>query len=298
MTDQQPKEVLLELHELEGDVATQSRETIDQETVERYGELMRQGVKFDPIDVFFDGVRYWRADGWHRSAGAEWAGKKSILCRVYQGTKEDAVVFACGANARHGKAMSNADKRKCVTTLLKLRPEWSDRAIAEHVGCGNQMVGVVRKEVCDSHTSEPSLSEQLAKRLGKDGKSYPATQPSRVTVAPHSPDDDLEDGLDEEDLEDVDHEADLLAEVQEPFRRWQQVISKLSSELRAYAADPQMGRVLSDKITRLTTDLQGVRACIRQAEWVGRCECDGGCQRCRQTGFVWRALVQVEGPEA
>lgn len=50
-------------------------------------------------------------------------------------------------------------------------PGQSDRAIAEQVGVGAPMVGKYR---CNNITPEPA-----ANRIGRDGKSYPPTQPAR-----------------------------------------------------------------------------------------------------------------------
>jgi hypothetical protein len=295
VTDQQPKEQMLELHELEHDTATQSRVAIDPDTVEKYGELMRAGVKFEAIVVFYDGVRYWVADGWHRCGGAEWASKKSIACLIYQGSKEDAVLYSTGANARHGKAMSNADKRKCVETVLKIKGDWSDRAIAEHVGVSQTTVGTVRREVSnlDTSTAGPSLAGQFEKRIGKDGKSYPASQPMKenpVDRADRQVTDDLA-ALAAED--DSDPMLDMLAD---PYQEALRLLSRVASLIKEQAEDPDTGAYARDKITRITTDVQDLRACIRQIEPVKFCEpCHGqGCAKCRNTGFLTRAIVQTE----
>jgi hypothetical protein len=48
------------------DGGTQPRQEINYEVVKDYAELMREGVAFPPVTVFFDGVDYWLADGFHR----------------------------------------------------------------------------------------------------------------------------------------------------------------------------------------------------------------------------------------
>jgi hypothetical protein len=289
VTDQQPKEQMLELHELEHDTATQSRAAIDPDTVERYGELMRDGHKFDPIIVFYDGVRYWRADGWHRSAGAEWAGKKSIACLIYQGSKEDAILYACRANSQHGKTMTNADKRKCVELVLKLKGDWSDRAIADHVGVTHPFVAKVRGEVVTVTTSTgTSLSEQFEKRIARDGSMRPATQPVRdaqptavTTTAPPVEDDDSDPML------------DMLIE---PYDEILGHIRKALSGSKDLSEDPEQGIWFRDKIARITTDLQAASGAINALKPAQYCEpCNGqGCQRCRYSGYLTRAYVQQQ----
>jgi hypothetical protein len=292
ITDQQPKEQMLELHELEHDTATQSRVVLDPDTVEKYGELMRDGHKFPPIVVFYDGNRYWNADGWHRCGAAGWASKKSINCLIYQGTKEDAIVYSAGANARHGKAMSNADKRKCVETVLKIRGEWSDRAIADHVGCSEHTVKKVRDEVRTVRTSdsEPSLAEQFEKRIGRDGKSYPTSQPVKEHPV------DRADRLAGEAVADIkageDDDDPMIDLIAEPYRRWQSQLSKMVAEIREEAEDP-LRPYLADTVTRITTDLQTARTAIRNVEPAEACSACGGetCGQCRNCGYHSRAVV-------
>jgi hypothetical protein len=100
-------------------------------------------------------------------------------CDIRKGTVREAILFSCGANVSHGLRRTNPDKHRAVTTLLN-DPEWSaysDRKIADICCVGNSMVSDLRRaQVCDSHTSKP------AKRIGADGKCYPATQPKREPV--------------------------------------------------------------------------------------------------------------------
>lgn len=298
-----PKKKKLKLTQLERDTATQSRLAIDTVTVESYGDLMKDGAKFEAIVVFFDGKRYWVADGWHRCAAAQWASLKSLDCMVYEGTREDAIVYACTANSQHGKAMSNADKRKCVETMLKLRPDWSARAIATHVGVGNALVSRMRREVCPGHTPEvcpghtpdgPSTDEQFESQLEEELFGEDPNHPAE------------DDGVDHEGYQEPEYveeapipEADADASIEllaAPYQEAQRYLSLASSLMKKQAEDPISGAYIRDKVTRITTDVQGVRGSIRHAEPVQFCEpCQGqGCKKCRNTGFLTRGIVRTE----
>jgi hypothetical protein len=119
--------------------------------VDEYAEAMRDGVKFPPIDVFSneDGT-FHLADGFHRldanlSAHPE---VKEIECNVHLGNRDDALLFACGANAQHGLRRSRSDKLKAVVALIRSErwSEWSDREIARQCGVSHRFVASVRSK--------------------------------------------------------------------------------------------------------------------------------------------------------
>ena len=155
------------------DGQTQSRERINEETVKEYAEAMqappgsRPSPAWPPVTVFFDGTEFWMADGFHRLLAVRRIGKKNIAAHVKKGTREDAAWAACGANQTHGLRRTNADKRKAVEMALKLHPEMSNGAIAEHCGVSHTFAGDMRRQVATVATSTASQ-----KRVGKDGKNY------------------------------------------------------------------------------------------------------------------------------
>jgi hypothetical protein len=112
----------------------QPRASIDLDAVREYAEAMKDGAEFPPVVVFFDGLNYWLADGFHRHAAALKAEMRSIRALVYQGDKQDALLFSLGANAEHGLRRTHADKRRAVIKMLN-HPEWcmwSDAVIARY----------------------------------------------------------------------------------------------------------------------------------------------------------------------
>lgn len=123
---------------------TQARVELDLDTVAEYKAALEAGVQFPPVVVFFDGTDNWLADGFHRYFA--YADKASIPADVRQGSKRDAVLFSVGANGKHGKRPTNADKRKAVGILLA-DPEWaawSNNAIAKACGVSDNLVVSVR----------------------------------------------------------------------------------------------------------------------------------------------------------
>jgi hypothetical protein len=140
----------LPLSAIKLDPAVQQRvEGTSQEIVRGYADNMRAGDKFPPVVVFSkDGVTYHLADGFHRIEAYRLANldAQEIDCELRPGDRDDAVVFACGANASHGLRRSIADKKKAVLRLLTIErcSQWSDRDIARQCNVSHPFVGKVR----------------------------------------------------------------------------------------------------------------------------------------------------------
>ena len=164
----------LSLAKIRTDGGTQMRVAISNETLLDYRDKWKSGVEFDPIDVFYDGVTYWLADGFHRFYGAREAKRKDIPATIHNGTVRDAILFACGANTAHGLRRTNADKRQSVSVLLADEEwsGWSDRVIAEKCGVSNPFVSEIRSQLLTVNNTST-----LPKRKGKDGKEYKSTKP-------------------------------------------------------------------------------------------------------------------------
>ncbi|MCL2306310.1 MAG: hypothetical protein FWC43_13275 [Planctomycetaceae bacterium] len=160
------------------DAGTQARVKTDIKTCQAYIESMKDGVEFPPLDVFSDGSseKVILADGFHRlQSHCSFRPNEPIRCRVHLGTVADARIFAAGANISHGLRRTNEDKRKAVKMILQEQQcdDWSDRRIAEHVKVGKTLVFTLRRA-----SKSGGLKDHLKKRIGQDGKSYPATNKS------------------------------------------------------------------------------------------------------------------------
>lgn len=144
---------------------TQSRVELNQATIGEYAEAIRLSTELPPVVVFFDGVHFWLADGFHRFHAHREAGALEITADIRTGTQRDAVLYSVGANAAHGLRRSNDDKRKAVITLLN-DPEWSswsDREIARVCGVSHTFVANLRKpEVATVATPQPAQVATVA----------------------------------------------------------------------------------------------------------------------------------------
>lgn len=137
------------ISQIRRDGGTQPRAAINQDTVNEYREDMKNGDKFPPVIVFYDGEIYWLADGFHRIEATLGTRMRKIAVTVKQGTRRDAVLYSVGANAKHGLRRSNVDKRRAVMTLLEDEEwnGWSDRAISRQCGVSNDFVSRLRKSL-------------------------------------------------------------------------------------------------------------------------------------------------------
>jgi hypothetical protein len=153
---------MLRLELLARDEGVQSRTRLDDETVAHYSELMAEGEEFPPLAVFDDGERLWLADGFHRAEAASESGLEEYACEVRKGTRRDAVLYAVGANARHGLPRTSADKRRAVRMLLADEEwsQWSDTEIARSAGVSKTFVSKMRRR----HQPEAVGTKRLARR--------------------------------------------------------------------------------------------------------------------------------------
>ena len=136
------------------DCGTQARVSINEGAVAEYAEAMTEGEALPPVVVFFDGADYFLADGFHRYHANRRIGARTLAADVRTGTLAGAKLFAYGANRGHGLQRTNADKRKAVLGMLADAPDWSDRAIARHVGVSHPFVAAVRSPAAAARQNE------------------------------------------------------------------------------------------------------------------------------------------------
>jgi hypothetical protein len=181
-------EHLLPLAKIRVDGGTQHRLEISLERVSRYAEDMKDGDKFPPATVFFDGTDHWMGDGHSRHAAAGLAGRKTLAVKVRKGTREDAVRFAATCNHGQGEDYTRADRRNAAKNVLLLDLKQSDSSVAKQCKVSRGLVASVREDIdkekpAESQDAKSTSSGQDAKstssseRTGSDGKTYPATKP-------------------------------------------------------------------------------------------------------------------------
>ncbi|WAX81238.1 ParB and winged helix-turn-helix domain-containing protein [Streptomyces sp. KMM 9044] len=106
-------------------------------------------------------------DGMHRLRAAVLRGRTEIEVQFFDGSEEDAFVFAVESNTRHGLALTFAERSAAAVRILRSHPHWADRAIASVTGLSAHTVtGLRRGGAVDREASPPV-------RLGRDGRVRP-----------------------------------------------------------------------------------------------------------------------------
>lgn len=167
----------IELIRIDG--GTQSRVAISESMVSEYCELLKDDVTLPAVIVFFDGAAYWLADGFHRYHAHTKAGYGNIEVEVRKGTLAEAKLFSYAANQSHGLRRTNEDKRKAVQGMLADFGDWSDRAIAKHVGVAHTFVAAIRTPSIGERqkaNKETSAERQLTQKANEWSRTPPPTR--------------------------------------------------------------------------------------------------------------------------
>jgi hypothetical protein len=158
--------------------------TLDERTQQRAGELdgdiisdyisaIKDGDIFPPVVLFFDGEKYWLADGHYRYYAEKEFGTKEINAEILSGSLRDAILYSFGANGKHGIRRTKDDILKSVTTI-KNDPEWSkwsNRTIAKVCNVSHTYVdnwdkkfraGNVATQDLGEHDHEPATGPAFA----------------------------------------------------------------------------------------------------------------------------------------
>jgi hypothetical protein len=150
------------LGDIDLDCAIRVREKFNQEIVDKYAELIIEGVTLPPIKVFRVNGVLKVTDGQHRCRAAKKAGRETIKAIIVEGSEQEALMDALGANAQHGLPRSNKDKRRVAILGIENFGHLSDREIAKICAVSNTFIGVIKAELSAVDSSRP--------RMGKDGK--------------------------------------------------------------------------------------------------------------------------------
>ncbi|WP_229840122.1 ParB/RepB/Spo0J family partition protein [Streptomyces brasiliensis] len=103
-------------------------------------------------------------DGVHRVFAAVLRGETKIPAAFFDGSREDAFLFAVRANSTHGLPLSLADRRTAAERILVSHGHMSDRAIARATGLGAKTIATLRGRLAPA---APQV------RVGIDGKVRP-----------------------------------------------------------------------------------------------------------------------------
>jgi hypothetical protein len=166
-------EIALDAPDFVIDWTIQQRVDFDTAKVEEYTGLYREGHDLEHITLFYDGESYRVGDGFHRVTAAREAGLAMLPAMVYPGGRREALLYATSCN-KHGKPLTNADKRQRVLTLLQDAEWclWSDNHIARHCGVAHSFVRKLRDQLSvdsessehgDTETSQPATRQYVNK---------------------------------------------------------------------------------------------------------------------------------------
>ena len=153
---------------------------INEETISLYAEQMateEEMKKFPAVEIYYDGTKYWLADGHHRRAAAEKAGHNKVWAVVKSGTRNDALWGAILGNGKQGFGLTKKDRNRAILLSVERFPDKSNRVIAEALGCSEQSVRRHRPE----KSTAPNGAVENPRRTGKDGKSRPAKRTTAKT---------------------------------------------------------------------------------------------------------------------
>lgn len=174
------KPAFFPIQSLTFDPDLQVRVKINEETIALYAEQMASEddmKKFPTVEIYYDGVKYWLADGHHRRAAAEKAGHDKVWATIKSGTRSDALWGAILGNGKQGFGLTRADKQRAIILAITEWPDRSNVMLAEAIGCGETTIRRYRDQFSGSPNGEPET------RKGKDGKEYPSKQKSTKTTS-------------------------------------------------------------------------------------------------------------------
>jgi hypothetical protein len=142
---------ILALADITLDDVTKQR-PVNDEVVARYAALIKDGVKFKPVDIVNDGKENYLWDGRHRWHAYRKLDKKYIPCSIEPGSLRDAIYFSFHANCDHGFPRQPGTAKEIILKMLA-DAEWSKQSpkeIAEWVGVTRRHVDKIIAEKKDA----------------------------------------------------------------------------------------------------------------------------------------------------
>lgn len=183
-----PRRLKIAISKVDQNGTTNARFRLNADKIAEYSEVRKAKKHFPPVDLFTeDDELYWIGDGDHRIKGELESGGKTIDALVHKGGEEAARLFSVTSNHDHGLPRTAADKRKAleIVVALKRSQAWTDKRLADFCGVTERFARSVRDgktlEIDRPVTARASTGSKprekqarTTKRVGKDGKSYPA----------------------------------------------------------------------------------------------------------------------------
>jgi uncharacterized ParB-like nuclease family protein len=228
----------IEIKKIRTDAGTQSRVEISEELVQEYFETIEDEGDLPPVVVFFDGLAYYLADGFHRIMAYQRATREYIEAQVKGGTLRDAIKYSLSANAEHGLRRTQEDKRKAVLIALD-DLEWGElsaREIARMCKVSHFLVNKIIKERTQPPKDKPTKLKNVVEAPLETPEVLGET-PSPVELIPHdmvqevvAENEQLKDRLAVAAMEATDEEKELAKETIDELRS---IVKNLNMELDA-----------------------------------------------------------------
>jgi len=153
------------LSKIKADPAVQVRMRLNDETIERYMEILDQ---LPPIIVCNVDGKLILVDGFHRRAAAERLGRSEIEAETRQGTRNDALEYAIKANSIHGLPLAREEYKAAVRTLHHLHPKWGHKQIAKALNRGEKFVrNVIKVDKMRAMLRNTSLSDSYLLEIAR-----------------------------------------------------------------------------------------------------------------------------------
>lgn len=173
---------MIDINSIRIDGGTQCRVVIDQPTVYTYLEAMKEGAEFPLMETVFDGATYWLTDGFHRYHAYKLLGIKQIEVKSKSGTLRDAQIEALKANGKHGKPLTNEDKRNKVKMALEIEGfnKLTDAEIARYCDVSKPFVAAIRKPEVKEKQKQNVEKHFAEKANKKETSSNLITQDNKV----------------------------------------------------------------------------------------------------------------------
>lgn len=105
-------------------------------------------------------------DGMHRLHAAQLCGRKSVRVQFCDCDEDEAFLLAVVANVTHGMPLTLTEKRAAGARIVRMRPDASDRWIAQVSGLAAATIAAIRQANMDQ-------APAADRRVGKDGRIRP-----------------------------------------------------------------------------------------------------------------------------
>lgn len=144
---------------------------LDRENVDR---LVALGGQWPPILVSRDRVVI---DGVHRVAAARELGFDHIEASFFDGAPDEVLIEFVRRNVHHGLPLTLTERKRAASGILRSRPNWSDRRIAELCAISPKTVARLRP-VAGERPTEDNAQLDMSRRVGRDNKCRPVNRAS------------------------------------------------------------------------------------------------------------------------